>query len=141
MPQGHVKIKIQGIQVSPDGQVSRTESSAEGTLREKGGKHFLLYQEKAEDGSVTKSVVKYSRESLQITRSGQISSSLIFTEGEHFRSSYSTPYGSFPVDIDTERYVLSEKEDQAELSLGYRLAVDGEYTAQCLVQMKILQTD
>lgn len=137
MPEGHVTVKIRGTQISPDGGSSRTETAAEGILREKAGKHYLFFEEKAEDGSVTKSVVKYNKDILQLTRSGPVTSSIRFAENEHFRSSITVPYGSLLIDIDTSRYVMDEREDMTRLTVDYRLAVEGEHTARCLVDMEI----
>ena len=137
MPGKNVKVKISGTQISPEGEVTRTKTLADGTLFEKNGNMFLLYSEKDEDGVLTKTVVKYNKDKAKITRSGQITSTLTFEEKQHFRSSYITPWGSFPVDIDTDRYVLQEQADGTFLSVRYDLAVEGEHCARCIIEMEI----
>ncbi len=132
-----VRVSIKGTQVSPEGDVSRTDSQSFGVLREKDGRNYLLFSEKDEDGAVTRSVVKYDSRSAQIIRSGAVSSGFTFDERKHCRSSCIAPYGSFLVDIDTERYVLEEKAFLTKILIGYRLAVEGEHTAQCVVEITI----
>lgn len=137
MPGKEVKVRIRGMQVSHEGEVSRTKTAADGILYEKNGRMFLLYSERSEDGSVTKSVVKYNKDSMNITRNGQITSSFTFSENEHCRSSYIVPYGTFSVDIDTESYVLQEQRNRTLLSASYRLSVEGGQPASCRIEMEI----
>lgn len=132
-----VTVTIHGTQVTPDGEVSKSHSTAAGVLSERGGKKFLLFSEKDEDGAITNSVIKYTTDRIQIVRSGQISSTFTFSEKEHCRSSYIAPYGSFFVDIDTERYVLEEKPASTRIMIGYRLTIEEEHTAQCLIELEI----
>lgn len=132
-----VRISIKGTQVSPEGEVNRTDSESSGILREKGGRRFLLFTEKSEDGSTARSVIRYGSGSAQLIRNGTITSSFTFDEKEHCRSSYITPYGSFLVDIDTERYVLEEMSSMTHIMIGYRLAVEGEHAAQCIVEITV----
>lgn len=132
-----VIVTVRASRTAPDGDISRTDVTVPGILREKGGRKFLFYSEQTEDGSVTRSSVRYSRERMQITRSGAISSTLLFEERQHFRSSYIVPYGSFLIDIDTDRYDLLEQEDRTLLTIGYRLAAEGQPAAVCLIRMEI----
>lgn len=135
--QNNAKIRIVSTQTGPDGQTSVTRSGAEGVIREKNGILFLLYSEKDEDEAVTKSVVRLSPDSAVITRSGLVSTRFTFSEQQPCRTTYTSPYGSFPVDIDTRRYVLERSNVHTCMKISYSLSFGGGEAGSVRLEMEI----
>lgn len=134
---GNVTVSVDARQTSSDGQVSRIKIKSLGMKKELNGRTFLFFTETDEEGVKTRWNVKYSPQGAQISRDGPVSSSLIFHENEHCRSTYITPYGSFLVDIDTRRFNLSENGSRSSIEILYLLALEGEQTAECRVEINI----
>ena len=135
----NVKVSIRSVQFPPVGEAVRSEIHADGILRAKDGRRFLLWSETDEDGSLTRSLAKFSEDSVQLIRNGQISSNFTFDLRQRCRCSYSAPFTSFIVDIDTERYEMAETDSRISLSIGYRLYIEGEFTARCAIDLEISQ--
>ena len=122
----NVTVHVRAIQQMPGGDTDQMETTSSGILRTHGNRRYLFYSEKAEDGSETRTVMKFDQRSAQLTRNGQISS-----------SSYTAPLTSFLVDIDTERYLLEEDEQHLHLTIHYQLSVEGSSPTGCQTEIEV----
>lgn len=134
-----VRITITSRQFFPDGSVDRNVVHARGTLAGRGGRHFLLYDEKTEEdsGAVTSSILRFHAREASVTRRGTAELQLHFQEGEHDRTEYRNAYGSMMIDIDTGRLQLTESDTALTLLIEYDLAVEGKHAARCRVRYDI----
>ncbi|HAC61115.1 MAG TPA: hypothetical protein DCF66_02975 [Lachnospiraceae bacterium] len=133
----NVTVHVRAIQQMPGGDTDQMETTSSGILRTHGNRRYLFYSEKAEDGSETRTVMKFDQRSAQLTRNGQISSVFVFDEKQHCRSSYTAPLTSFLVDIDTERYLLEEDEQHLHLTIHYQLSVEGSSPTGCQTEIEV----
>ena len=79
----NVTVHVRAIQQMPGGDTDQMETTSSGILRTHGNRRYLFYSEKAEDGSETRTVMKFDQRSAQLTRNGQISSVFVFDEKQH----------------------------------------------------------
>lgn len=137
MMAGNVEVKIHSVQIDSGGEQTEAKVTACGKIREKGGRHFVRYGETDEDGAVTHTLIKVGCDQAQIIRSGQISSSFTYSVGKPCRAQYVTPYGSFLVDIDTDRYEVDEAEESLRLKLAYLLSIEEGPAARCRADIEV----
>ena len=62
---------------------------------------------------------------------------MVFREGESFAAAYGTPYGSFDAGILTRFVRIRKTEGAIYAKAGYSLALNGSYTADCSVVIRI----
>lgn len=111
-----------------DEKVNVSASASYGLI---GGRHFVKYEEKTEDGAVNKVLLKFDEDSLEMTKSGEVSSYLCFGVKKRTEGSYKTPYGNFVIETDTKTFDLTVTEKEIRIILDYTLFIDGELIADC----------
>ena len=97
------------IEFVTDGVYSRTESGYEINYRE--SELTGLY------GTLTR--IKVCPDSVTVERSGALTSTMVFRQGESSRFLYETPYGSATMGIKTRRINASMDDDGGELRIDY----------------------
>lgn len=95
------------------------------------GRHFIKYEEKTDDGAVNKVLLKFDEASFEMTKSGEVKSTLIFEKGKRTSGLYRTPYGNFAIETDTGVYDLKLYEEEIKVRLEYVFFIDGEKIAEC----------
>ena len=122
----------------------KTESGAEeikvsalGTYSLINGRHFVKYEEKAKDGKGNKVLLKFIDNFFEMKKTGEVTSALNFEEGVRTEGLYKTPFGTFVIDTDTKRLVVNITENKIVIGLEYILAIDGEYVADCNMEIEI----
>lgn len=82
----------------------KIELITDGAFYFKNGSYYILYDEKEEMGMANCSVtVKVSDKEVTISRKGDFSSKMLYKTGEASEFLYNTPYGRFPVILDTQK--------------------------------------
>lgn len=111
-----------------------------GTLYEKNNALYLVYDEIMgdEETAVSHNRIKIERDPLvvTITKSGAVVSVMSFSESVREKSSYETPYGSFILEINTEKIQLDEREDYMLLQLWYHLEMNYEYLSESEISIE-----
>lgn len=119
-----------------DGEQIETITPAEYYYR--GGNHYLLYEEVDEDsGRLTRSMIKYKPQFMELTQKGQINVHMVFEEQKKNVTSYVTPFGNMMIGIDTEKVNVVEQDEKMILSVEYALDINYEQLASCRIHIEI----
>lgn len=118
-------------------EVEEIKVVAVGTYSFINGRHFVRYDEETEDGRTNKILLKFEDGFFEMSKSGEVRSSLSFKEGTGTKGFYNTPYGMFEIKTDTEKLDIDVMEDGISIKLEYMLFIDGEYVADCTIDIKI----
>ncbi len=107
---------------------ARIEETAEG-LR-------LRYEEPGADGAAaTVTRLDLAEGSAVLTRLGAVTSEMIFRPGETHTTYYATPYGTFPLTVETESVHWKFDERGGMLSLRYRIDLGGQ-KGKCALRIR-----
>ena len=131
-----VKVSLSSYQKIESG-VEEIKFSAPGTYTLINGRHFVKYDEKTEDGKTNKVLLKFGEDIFEMTKSGEAESILIFKKGVNTEGLYKTPFGTFVIDTYTGELKIIINEDNISAHLEYELAIDGEYIAECKIDINL----
>lgn len=118
-----VKIKIRSIARDESGIQPAVVQEHSGTMLEKNGKFYAMYQENPQEGfGKTKTTIKWEQDRVLILRSGALEHHQEFVKDMVQESLYRTPYMEIPL-VTTTNYVYCFKRDKLwSLELDYSLA-------------------
>ena len=120
-----------------DSGIEEIKISSKGVYSLINGRHFVKYDEETEDGQKNKVLLKFEDDFFEMTKSGEVSSTLHFEEGLKTEGLYKTPYGAFLIETDTQKLDIDIKENGICIQITYELAIDGEYVADCNIDIEI----
>lgn len=123
----------------------KTESGAEeikvsalGTYSLINGRHFVKYDEETDVGKINKVLLKFDGESFEMTKSGEVTSTLTFRQGLKTAGNYKTPYGVFLIETDTSKMDVRLGEKNIFVNLEYKLFIDSEFVADCKIYIELI---
>lgn len=123
-----VKLTITGSQIE-NGEENKIEFITDGVLSDIGESTILEYDESAlYDLGNVKTSVKIDNEYVEMSRSGDISTNLIFAESKTYEAMYSTPFGVLQLDVFPIRVVSERNDNGGSVDLEYEVKV-GEIRA------------
>lgn len=108
-----------------DGDVSRSESFAEGVATISDNSVFLSYSDDLGEGTKTECEIIFDRKSLIINRTGCVKTTLRIEENICNKGLYRTLYGEFPVEITGRKLDSDDKPDKLEITAYYYLVLGG----------------
>lgn len=127
-----VEIRIRGLQNGEATDGEAIETIATGEYYFKNNKHYFLYEEVVErEAKPTKNRIKVAPGYLELTKSGVVNVNMLFEENKKNMTHYYTPYGCLDMGIDTKDVVISESEDEIQISAKYGLEINEEFVADC----------
>jgi len=124
-----------------NGEKDHFEQQTDGTLILLDGEAQLLYQERG-DGEADHSTVTLSLrpDSAQMSRSGAVTTEMLFVPGEKRSGTYFTPYGGIDLSVSTEYYRCDLSETGGKAMIRYSLEMDhhstGSYTLKFNIKKK-----
>ncbi len=133
-----VNLTIKGLHLS-EGDDHNMETGLAGCYYFKDGKHLVMAKEE-QDGIVTNLRLTFDRNTLEVRRSGEVVTELVFEAGRTHETMYRTPFGSLPIKTETREYYLNEKDMEKGLlegALKYLLYVDGDISSDATLVFKI----
>ena len=134
----NVLISIKGIQKEGNEPNQPIEVIAPGTLVEKEGSTYLLYDEHSEgENGITKNVVKIGEEEFSIRKTGETNVHMLFSRGKKHLTSYTTPFGIIIAGIETGRYEVARSEQELKVIVEYDLDLNYEKYASCRIEMTV----
>ena len=137
-----VLISISGLQFAEGENSEPVEVITSGSYYKKNGKHYILYDEVAEDtAGTTKNIIKLGDEVLDITKRGETNVHMMFEKNKKNMSYYNTPFGSLLVGINAKNVRVNETEEAIDIQVDYDLEVNYEHMAKCTINMNILPRD
>lgn len=117
-----VKVNVRGIHRDAQGNEMVSETVAFGEYYERGGSHYVLYEETLEEeGESIRTMIKIKEPFLELTRKGSVNTKLIFEKGELHRTSYQTPYGLMEFDVKTHQMDCRRMGKHMDISMEYDL--------------------
>lgn len=134
-----VKVIIKSTQ--HDIENTPVESSYTGHYAYKNGMHLLSYEEAFESGptdAVVKNLYKISDRTLQLTKSGAISSKMLFDTEKRHQNVYKTPFGSFALLLHTKCVSIDASEEALTVFLNYDLFLNQNFISNCTIEMTVL---
>ena len=137
-----VLISISGLQFAEGENSEPVEVITSGSYYKKNGKHYILYDEVAEDtAGTTKNIIKLGDEVLDITKRGETNVHMMFEKNRKNVTYYYTPYGSLLIGIDAKSVDVQETENDIDVKVNYELEVNYEHMADCCITMNIKSKD
>lgn len=132
-----VQLTLIGQQRDPSGSETVTELSANAEIYERNGSLYILYEEKSEDGSLTKNVIKHKNSMLELTKKGTINTCMIFEPGREHMTDYATPFGLLRLGILTDSVKSQQQKDCLEITADYTLTEQERVISYCKIFIKI----
>lgn len=132
-----ILLSISGVQDA----AGSTEIITAGHYYFRNGKHYLTYEEESDTGKVTRNVIKIARDRVDVIRSGENRSRILFEKGEKSLADYPTPVGSMALDISTEDIDVEESVDRIEAEIRYSLAMEGVFISDCRVKIRAMEKE
>lgn len=140
--QKQVMVTISGIQTAQMEEQDSIEMVHIGEYFKRNQTHYILFDELMEGvSSPIKNRIKIKKNCVEVQKKGVITSHLIFEEGKNNTSNYTVPYGSFLMENRTSRVEIKEEENKIEAAASYQLYMNGEYSADCYIRIKIESKD
>ncbi|MCI8909619.1 MAG: DUF1934 domain-containing protein [Oscillibacter sp.] len=126
-----VLLTIRGEQYYDHAEPDATELLTEGTMTLAEDGITLCYQETALTGMEgTTTAFRIQGDQVVLTRSGTVSSQMIFQKGRQHTSLYETPYGELAVDIQTAQLRHNLTRRGGLLEIQYSIAVEHTVTGR-----------
>lgn len=131
-----VLITVSGVQMDIDD--TPIELVTTGTYYLKNGKHYVLYDEQAEEQvPVTKNTVKFYGGHFEMMKKGGVNSLLLFDDGKKSSSVYNTPFGPLQMDVVTKEMDIFESEDELRVNIKYTLDINHNFVSECEVHFTV----
>ena len=108
-----------------DSETDTIEETAYGNYTEKNGKQYITYKTE-NDGDKISSMIKIDGNEILIKRTGSVNSSMTYKVDTKKEFLYHLPYGTVPMEIETQRIVSKLDENGGTIELVYTLMVQGE---------------
>lgn len=132
-----VLIRISGARVSGSDQED-VEMITTGDYFLKDGKHYIIYEEIAEDDKqITKNTIKVAPDSLDILKRGNTNTHMIFQKNKKNISCYMTPFGELVVGIHTNEIHVEEEKDALKVDIRYALDINYEHVSNCNITVQV----
>ena len=110
-----ILLSIAGLHLA-DGEDGNIEVVTAGDYYNRGGKHYILYDEVTEgmDGH-TSNVIKIGENSLEITKKGLMNTRLVVEKGKSHRTVYQTPFGDIELSLTGQELTVTETEERIDI--------------------------
>lgn len=131
-----VLINISGLQVDVDSE-EPIEMMTTGSYYLKNGKHYILYDELADNHEIVKNILKIGPKTVEMTKKGGSNSHMVFERGKENLSYYDTPFGSLLLGVNTSDIEWKEQEDQMKLKVNYDLTINSDHVSNCVIDVCI----
>ena len=118
-----------------------------GYLYDKEGVLYLIYDEYIGDSEddLVHNRIKIGQDplSVQVTKSGMISTSFLYEENGEDVVNYATPYGSMIIRVNTEKIELKDDKEEGKLHLEivYKMSVNGDHETDHIIFIDTKVTD
>lgn len=132
-----VLITIDGLQ-SLDGESDQVQVITPGEYYFQMGKHYLLYDEVAEDyTAVVKNMIKIQEGKIEIVKRGPLKAFMAFEEGKQNSGYYDTPFGRLQIGIWAERIQVQEETDRLTVQIAYSLQMNEQFVSECSIKLSV----
>ncbi len=133
-----VLLSIRGLQFEGENDANDLETITAAEYYKKNNNHYVIYDEATEGyQELTKNIIKWNGNSLDLTKKGLINVHMIFEEKKKNMTDYRTPFGSILIGIDTYQIQVEEEREQIHVDVEYALEINYEHLADCRISMDV----
>ena len=133
-----VLLTVRGQQTYAGQEPEVIELVTEGTMEFRAGGWDISYEETELTGMAgTTTTFEVQGKKVILTRSGGVSSQMIFEEGKQHTSLYETPFGELPIDIQTSSLRHNLAERGGVMDIKYAIAVDHVVTGRNCFKLRV----
>ena len=138
-----ILVSVKGIHaLDPSEKDDEVEIFSAGKYYFKNGKHYILYEEMAEDGSgVVKSRITLRDGCMEVQKKGIFSTKMVFEKDRKNTSWYSTPFGNLMTGVEVTNMNVTEQEELIEIKVDYILEVNYERVADSRICIRVMAKD
>lgn len=132
-----MKVNIEFENTDHDGEVTRSTVFA---IMEKRAHdyRFVYVEDLSGDGNMTRSTLIVSKHGLRIIRQGELNTDFMYEPRLVHNTTYATPYGKFPVSIETKEYSYTEGGDNIlSADVKYYLSMNGDEPLNMRIKIKV----
>ncbi len=130
-----VWITISGVRYE-DGQKEEVETAAAGTYFEKGGTHYIRYdQEDGED--FIHNMIKIRTDRMEIVKKGAVDTRMIFEKGRKNAAPYMTLAGRLLMEISTREFMAFQSGKLVGAETEYALAINGQHVSDNRITVRV----
>ena len=135
-----VMLMIQGLQTNQGGEdAGQIETVVSGDYYKKNDKHYVIYEEAGEGfEQLTRNRLKFSKDIVELSRSGSVNAHMVFRENKKNLTSYNTPFGQILMGIDTKKIQIQEQENRITVEVEYSLYDGDEFLSDCHTKIDII---
>lgn len=123
-----VSIVINTQSIPKDDEPRGISTESEGTVYTKDGLFYISYYETPEEFGKTLTTVKIKNDRVELIRTGNVSSRLVFRKDLPYEGSYNTPYGSLPLKLEVSDIKILIGDEEGSLNMKYSLDFAGDET-------------
>ena len=132
-----ILLSIAGLHMV-DEEGGNVEVVTAGDYYNRGGKHYVVYDEVVEgmNGHIS-NTIKIGENSLEVLKRGLTNTRMVFEEGKNTLTRYQTPFGVLDLGILAREVKIEESEEVIDVAVDYVLEVNEEQLAECNIKMNI----
>jgi uncharacterized beta-barrel protein YwiB (DUF1934 family) len=133
-----VRITLEGMQ--DKAEKDAIEVRLKGTYQYQNGKHYIRYEEEAEDGmGRIKNTLKLSSKQVVMKKEGLgVNMQLTINPAEETQAIYRTPYGDLCLQISDAVILMTEEENEIRAILKYTLSDQGARISENQVKIRVV---
>lgn len=133
----NVWLTVHGEQQYEGMSADSSDIRVRGTMEETRDGYLLRYEETDGDGKVTTATrLALAPDCIILTRTGEVTSEMVFAEGKEHTSFYAVPYGTLPVAVKAESVKWKLDEDGGMLALRYAITIGGQ-RGKCALRNRV----
>ena len=138
-----ILISVKGLHaLDGDNADQEIEVFSAGKYYFKNGKHYILYEEQAEDsGEIVKNRITLRDGCMELQKKGPVSTKMVFERDRKNLSWYNTPFGNLMAGTTVRDMQVKENDELIDIRVGYELEVNYERIADCSIQIRVMAKD
>ena len=133
----NVWLAIHGEQQYEGMSADSSDLRVRGTMERTEDGYLLRYEETDKAGKVTTAArLALAPDCVILTRTGEVTSEMVFEAGEEHTSFYAVPYGTLPVTVKAESVRWKLGEDGGMLAMHYAITIGGQ-RGKCALRIRV----
>ena len=135
----NVNVRITGIHVREGERSEKIVTQTTGKYREIPSGCEMCYEEQRENGEEkVSSTVRIYADRMEIIRSGDYGSDMIFEENVVHHTDYATPYGTMDMIVRTHALTILQQEEELRIDAAYGLELNGQQLSQASISFEVM---
>ena len=133
-------VKVEGARYELDGtEIERIEVQSEGKVYGENGAVHVIYKETELTGMEgTTTILSVSDDMLEIKRSGNINSDLVFQLGKQTTSMYDCDAGSMVMQVTTDKLLCTQDDEGIVIELEYSVIMNNSFLAKNALTVNVM---